>query len=473
MIDHSAFDDRPAATPACAEPGGRSIFDPQLLDRCISCGFCLPVCPTYAMTGQETSSPRGRITLMRALETGRLEPDDSTLAEEASFCLGCRACETVCPAGVQYGELLEQWRDHQWAGRKRPLIARLLMAIVQQPVLLRMQGLVRRYAKGRRAVPGRVKPGRAEHAAHESAERASAVPEGAASEGALPGNALPGNAARTAPEAPAPASAPTTSARAKDAASAHDLSEGGAPDRATTDTDMSASLMLGCVERGLYPEVSRAVLRLRPELAVPTGQGCCGALHAHNGDSAGGRELALKLGERLDGTIVTTAGGCAAHLAHHLGRDRVAELSDYLDRTGHQPSGEVRVGGRRARVTLQDSCHLRNGLGVTRPPRELIAAVADYVELPNAGDCCGAAGTYSLLRPADSRAVLAPKTTAIEAADVDYIVALNPGCLRQLRQGLRRARSTVKAIHLAELLALAANTTDDKKGNASAHSTRP
>jgi len=453
MIDHSAFDGRSAAASGCSEPGGRSIFDPQLLDRCISCGFCLPVCPTYRLTGQETSSPRGRITLMRALETGRLEPDDSTLAEEASFCLGCRACETVCPAGVQYGELLEQWRDHQWAGRKRPLIARLLMAVVSRPALLRMQGLVRRYAKGRRAVP----------AVRESSAHASAV-----AEGALPNGSLPGSAARTAPGVAAPAGDSAAHTVPKGAASAHDVA-----DHAATNPDKSASLMLGCVERGLYPEVSRAVLRLRPELAVPTGQGCCGALHAHNGDSATGRELALKLGERLDGTIVTTAGGCAAHLAHHLGRDRVAELSDYLDRTGHRPTGEVRVAGRRARVTLQDSCHLRNGLGVTRPPRELIAAVADYVELPGAGDCCGAAGTYSLLRPSDSRAVLAPKTAAIEAADVDYIVALNPGCLRQLRQGLRRARSTVKAIHLAELLAMAANTTDDEQGNITANSTRP
>ncbi|MFO7249501.1 MAG: (Fe-S)-binding protein [Actinomycetes bacterium] len=381
MIDRSASDARPDAASGTGRPAPASagIFDPGLLDRCISCGFCLPVCPTYRLTGQETSSPRGRITLMRALESGRLADGDPTLAEEASFCLGCRACETVCPAGVRYGELLEQWRDHQWRGRRRPLLARLLMAVVSRPALLGLQRLVRRYATGkagRRAVPG--------------------------------------------------------------------------------GADRPASLMLGCVERGLYPEVSRAVLELRPELAVPGGQGCCGALHAHNGDSAAGRELARKLGERLDGTIVTTAGGCAAHLAHHLGRDRVAELSEYLERTGYRPAGEVRVNGRRARVALQDSCHLRNALGVTRPPRELIAAVADYVELPNAGDCCGAAGTYSLLRPADSRAVLRPKLEAIEAADVDYVVALNPGCLRQLRQGLRRARSRAKAIHLAELLVMAA-----------------
>ncbi|GAA0913769.1 (Fe-S)-binding protein [Streptomyces thermoalcalitolerans] len=383
---------------------GRGIFDKELLDRCISCGFCLPACPTYALTGQETSSPRGRITLMRALEAGDLAPDDPTLAEESSFCLGCRACETVCPAGVQYGRLLEQWRDHQWSGRRRPWIARALMMLVSRPGLLRLQGLVRRHARG------------------------------------------PGEKAAPAPSAPSSASA-TASA----SASASAPSSGKPPEP----SQQPVSLMLGCVERGLYPRVSRAARHLCPEADVPTAQGCCGALHAHNGDSATGEKLARRLGEQLPGTILTTAGGCAAHLAHHLGRDRVRELSEYLAEKGHRPAGRVMVDGRRARAALQDSCHLRNGLGVTRPPRELIAEVADYVELPSAGKCCGAAGTYSLLRPADSKKVLDPKLSEVEAADVDYVVAVNPGCLRQLEQGLRRARSRAKAIHLAEFLALA------------------
>ena len=121
-------DDQP--TPAAP----RGIFDPQLLDRCISCGFCLPACPTYALSADEGSSPRGRITLMRALETGRLDPDEARLREESSFCLGCRACEPVCPAGVQYGELLEEWRDHQWRGRRRPPVAQALMLARVAPV---------------------------------------------------------------------------------------------------------------------------------------------------------------------------------------------------------------------------------------------------------------------------------------------------------------------------------------------------
>jgi glycolate oxidase iron-sulfur subunit len=363
----------PATEPGDQSPPavGRGIFEPHLLDRCISCGFCLPACPTYTLSLDEGSSPRGRITLMRALETGRLDEDDPKLREESSFCLGCRACEPVCPAGVQYGELLERWRDHQWRGRHRPPLAQLLMMVAAQTPLLRAMGALRRHARTRTRRAG-------------------------------------------------------------------------------------TSLMLGCFERALYPGVSRAVRMLLPDVAVPTRQGCCGALHAHNGESERGVELARQLGEQLPGVVVTTAGGCAAHLAGVLGRDRVQELSEYLVRTAAAPVGEVTVDGRRARVALQDSCHLRNGLGVFAEPRALIAAVADFVAVPGDDSCCGSAGTYSLLRPRDSRRVLEPKLDAIDAAGVDYVVAVNPGCLRQLETGLRRRSSPVRAVHLADLLAAAA-----------------
>jgi glycolate oxidase iron-sulfur subunit len=349
-------------------PRSGPLFDPDLLSRCISCGFCLPACPTYALTGDEASSPRGRITLMRALESGTLPAGDPTLAEQSSFCLGCRACEPVCPAGVQYGELLEQWRGYQWTGRGRPLVVRFLLIAAGRTWAHRIAGRLR----------------------------------GAAHTGAS-------------------ASGPW--------------------------------LMLGCFERSLFPGVSRSALALAPELEVPDRQGCCGALHAHNGEPEAGRQLAGRLGARLPGQIVTTSGGCAAHLAAVIGRDRVTELSEYLQ---DRPFGEVRVGDRRARVTLQDSCHLRNGLGVWREPRALLQAVAEYVELPGAGRCCGAAGTYALVRPGDSRRVLDPKLDQIEAAGVDYVVAVNPGCLRQLQQGLRRRKSAVRAVHIADLLRRAA-----------------
>ncbi|MEU9509736.1 (Fe-S)-binding protein [Micromonospora sp. NPDC048170] len=376
------------------------VFNPEQLSRCISCGFCLPACPTYAMTGDEASSPRGRITLMRALQDGTLPPDDGTLAEQSSFCLGCRACEPVCPAGVEYGSLLEQWRVHQWRGWRRPLVARALMLLVEQRWLLRLSGLARRAARGRAATPPQTAP--------TSTTQAPTTPAPGAVSSAAPGPAAGGP---------------------------------GAPD---------AQLMLGCVERGLFPAVSRAAHALAPELAAPTAQGCCGALHAHNGDLAGGERLAERLGEDLPGTIVTTSGGCAAHLASVLGRDRVRELSTWI--AGRPAGAELRVAGRRARVALQDSCHLRNGLGVFAEPRTLLRQVADYVELPSAATCCGAAGTYSLLRPKESRRILDAKIDEIEAAGVDLVVVVNPGCLRQLRTGLRRRRSAVRAVHLAELL---------------------
>ena len=372
---------------------GGNIFDPQLLDRCISCGFCLPACPTYALTKDEGSSPRGRITLMRALETGKLDLDDDRLQAEASFCLGCRACEPVCPAGVQYGHLLETWRDHQWRGRHRPPLAQALMMVVDRKPLVRLIGAIRRPAKTRE---------------------------------------------------PAPSSARVV-----------DSSSNGAP------KPQPLTLMLGCFERGLFPGVSKAVQKLLPEISVPENQGCCGALHAHNGDSAGGVELAKKLGEELPGVIVTTAGGCAAHLATVLGRDRVHELSEHLVKAGYEPIGELTVpdgkgGRRRARVAIQDSCHLRNGLGVSAEPRALLGAVADFVPVAGDGSCCGSAGTYSLLRPKDARRVLDPKLDAAEAAGVDYLVAVNPGCLRQWQTGLARRKSRIRAVHIADLLAAAA-----------------
>jgi glycolate oxidase iron-sulfur subunit len=217
--------------------------------------------------------------------------------------------------------------------------------------------------------------------------------------------------------------------------------------------------MLGCVERSLFPGVSQAVTRLLPGIEVASSQGCCGALHAHSGGSVEGHLLAEQLGEALPGTILSTAGGCATHLVNVIGRERVRELSEHLVEVWSGDDAPqlspVLVDGRRARVALQDSCHLRNGLGVTAQPRDLIARVADYVELPSAGTCCGGAGTYALLRPKDAAAVVAPKLDQISALDLDYVVVVNPVCQRQLVTALKRRGSKVRVLHLAELLALA------------------
>ena len=341
-------------------------FSQDKLDRCISCGYCLPACPTYQLTGAEESSPRGRITLMRAVQSGTLEPEN--LLAESGFCLGCRACEPVCPAGVEYGVLLEEAREILWQGKNQPLIIRGLFLIVGNKLGMKLLGLLSPMAKERKSNP-------------------------------------------------------------------------------------ELHLMLGCFERRLYPDVSKAAAKLAPEVSVCKEQGCCGALHAHNGELEKGKEMARQLGEQLSGTIITTAGGCAAHLSSVIGRDRVKEFSEYWS-TKDSSVSKVQINGRTIRVGLQDSCHLRNGMGVTQEPREILKQLGEYVEIPNAGGCCGAAGSYSLLQKRNSRKVVSQKVNDIKALNLDYVATVNPGCTRQLVTELRRAKVKTKVIHLAELVAM-------------------
>lgn len=344
-----------------------TVFDAEDLGTCISCGFCLPSCPTYRLTGDEASSPRGRIALMRAIDDGIVDVFDSAAREQGSFCLGCRACEPVCPAGVPYGRLLEDLRDAQWTGRRRPLRVRPLLAFAASRRLIRVVGMFRRHAR---------------------------------------------------------------------------FTSGGGD-----------TLLLGCFERVLFPGVSRAAVETLPDVRVDSDQGCCGALHAHNGELTRGRQLAADLADR-PGRIVCTAGGCAAHLAAVAGREKVVDYSEALLERGPVP-GPILVDGRPARIGLQDSCHLRNGLGVGAAPREVLSALGEYVEIPGAGDCCGAAGTYAVLRRGDSRRVLAAKLAALADLDLDFLAVVNPGCQRQLITAVRRARLRTRVMHLAELVAVA------------------
>ncbi|MEO3863613.1 FAD-linked oxidase C-terminal domain-containing protein [Acrocarpospora sp. B8E8] len=358
---------RPGGHPQPRE-GHAMIFDADDLGTCISSGFCLPSRPTYQLTGDESSSPRGRIALMRAVEGGEVDLFDPAALEQGSFCLGCRACEPVCPAGVPYGSLLEDLRDAQWKGRRRPMRIRPLLAFAASERLIRLVGKVRRHAR-------------------------------------------------------------------------------------FTASETDTALMLGCFERVLFPRVSRAAATTLQGVAIPPDQGCCGALHAHNGERALGERMARRLAGR-PGRIVSTAGGCSAHLAAVVGRDRVADYSEALLENGQLP-GPIRIDGRRARIGLQDSCHLRNGLGVSEAPRRVISALGDHVEVPGAADCCGAAGTYSLLRRRDSRRVLAPKMVELARLKLDFLVVLNPGCQRQLTTEVRRARLRTRVLHLAELVEMA------------------
>ncbi len=339
------------------------VFSQELLDRCISCGYCLPVCPTYEITKDEASSPRGRINIMRAVQNNELTIFESL--EQSSYCLGCRACEVVCPAGVEYGHMLEEWRDATWKGTSRPLIVRGLLFFAQSKFLIRIFGLfnLRNYKKQK---------------------------------------------------------------------------------------NNEINLMLGCFERGLYPGVSSASSKIFKDLSIDPSQGCCGALHAHNGELDKGRLLAKEMGEKLSGVILTTSGGCAAHLSDVLGKNRVREVSQYLHESElFEQLKPIYKNGKKIKIGLQDSCHLRNGLAVFHQPREILKKIGEYIEVPGASECCGAAGSYSLVRPKDSRQIVSKKVKAIDELDLDYLVTVNPGCQRQMSTSIKRGP---KVIHIVELV---------------------
>ena len=350
-----------------------AIFDPDLLSACISCGFCLPACPTYALTQDERSSPRGRITLMRALEDGPPRP-----------------------------------------GRPDPAGAGV--------VLPGLPGL-------RAGVPGR------------GPVRRSCSSSGATTSGAAGTcRRWPWRSAR-----PRMRMTPAFTAR-RDRAPAPPRRTGRRRRRARP------HLMLGCAERALFPGVSRAVLRLLPgRVDVPVGPGvlrCAARPQRRLGEAAGdGRGAG-----RADAGRRSSPRRAAARRTWRTcsGASGCASCRSTCSSTGAStPSGcpqlrRLTVDGRPARVGLQDSCHLRNGLGVTAQPRELIGRVADYVELPSAGACCGSAGTYSLLRPKDVPPGARPQARRGREAGLDYLVAVNPGCLRQWQTGLARRKSRIR-----------------------------
>ena len=225
----------------------------------------------------------------------------------------------------------------------------------------------------------------------------------------------------------------------------------GLPRRHARGGGEAASLMLGCFERALYPKVSRAAKRLAPELRAPADQGCCGALHAHNGESERGRALAAELGDRLPGTIVTTSGGCAAHLASVLGRERVKELSQWLaERDGDAPAAGSRPAARASASRTPATCATASASSRSRGPSSPARRVR---RAPGRRRRAAARPAPTRSAPDDSERVLDRHLDEIAAADLDAIVVVNPGCYRQLEQGVKRRGLRTRVVHIAELAA--------------------
>ena len=394
---------------------------------CVHCGLCLPVCPTYLETGRESSSPRGRIYLMRAVAEGRL-PLDHGVAEEAYLCLGCRACETACPSGVRFGRLIEGTRAAvEQAGVRSGLAKRIeqfaLRKVVPKPrrlrVLVDLLGLAQRLRLDRLALP--LLP----HALRALAELAPKVP--------------PRRTRRALPEL-VPA-------------------EGERRGR--------VGLFVGCVMPEFFGDVNAATARVLArngfDVVVPAAQGCCGALHAHAGDAGFARDLARRnidvFGAAGVDAVVMNSAGCGAamremgHTLPGVGEPFAASVRDvceFLDAVGlRPPSGRIE-----GRVCYDDPCHLVHGQGVKDAPRRLLTQIpgVTLISHDDPTSCCGAAGIYNLTHPEMSRAVLARKMKALAAADPDWIASGNPGCLMQLRSGAEASGLRARVVHPVELL---------------------
>jgi glycolate oxidase iron-sulfur subunit len=408
----------------CAVPGTPLANAKPGLDTCVHCGFCLQACPTYVNLQDENDSPRGRILLMRDVYEGTLGVDDPSVHAHIDRCLGCRACETVCPSGVPYGHLLEATRATLNEARPIPPVARFILWLFARPRLLALA------LAGSRAF------------------RATRLP-------ALLSRVLGGRMGF--------AMAMLASTRSALRRRAYMPDESGVRG--------SVALLTGCVMEGLFAHTNRATERtLRVNgyrLVGADGQRCCGALHAHAGDLETARRLAranVAAFERSGADLIAVnAAGCGAMVKEyaHLLRDD-AEWADRAAAIGAKArdvsellaaAGPVAGAPLPLTVTYDAPCHLQHALRVVAPPLAVLAASGvTLVPLADADQCCGSAGIYNLIEPDVSNAVLEPKLSRIADTEAPWVATGNPGCLMQIGAGLRQSGSATRAVHPVDLL---------------------
>lgn len=409
----------------------------QAETSCIKCGFCLPVCPTYNLTGSEAASPRGRIDMMVAVADGDLAPED--IVTPLDLCLGCRACETACPAGVEFGRLLEAGRAAAGVGQPASRLGGWLRRLFMERILTaphrlsRLASLLRVYQiSGVQAL------------VRLSGLLPRLAPRLAVMEALLP----------TVPPARARRSLPMQTP-------AHGKEHG------------RVLLLTGCVTPQVLPGVNRATVRVLARngyrVLVTPAQPCCGALQAHANDLEGARRLARRHIAAFEASgadwLVVNAAGCGALMkdyGHLLADDSdfavraktfdasVRDVSELLAAAPLQgPLHPVPL-----RVAYDDPCHLSHGQQIRRQPRELLRQVPglELLEVPESDWCCGSAGTFNLFHPETAEALLDRKMAHLASVRPDVVVSGNPGCLLQLRQGAERHGLAVEIIHPIEML---------------------
>ena len=417
-------------------------LDYSVVQQCMHCGLCLPTCPTYDATKLERNSPRGRIALMRAIADERLEPTKS-FADEMYFCLGCLACMTACPAGVNYAELFEHARaeaeqsgvlDSPKRGLIRGFTLRWLFMDLHRLHLvgyalrlyqqLGLQAFIRRCGV-LNLLPKRLR---------ELEAMTPLMQEKFSNELIEPLTAAVG------------------------------------PKR------FRVAMLTGCAQDLIFSDVNRDTVEVLArngcDVVTPPVQLCCGSLHAHNGEWELAQQLARKNIDQFPpdqfDAIITNAAGCGSHLKHyakllagdpvyetraHQWDAKVADIHEWLARTGITPPPAANAPAQS--VTYHEACHLCHGQKITAQPRQVLRAIPNLqlTELPESTWCCGSAGIYNLTQPEMADDLLDRKVRHIKSTKADVVATGNPGCLLQVLNGCKRNGLEVRVAHPVTLLA--------------------
>ena len=406
----------------------------ELIDKCVHCGFCLPVCPTYVLWNEEMDSPRGRIYLMKMVADGTANINE-TWVNHFDACLGCMACVTACPSGVEYGKLIEATRAQIERRYTRPAaekrFRRLLFSIFPRPDRLRALLLpLRLYQK----------------AGLQSLVRRAGIPK------LLPARFRAMEALL--PQVPAQETLPELIP-------------------AQGERRRRVGLLLGCVQRVLFPQVNAATARVLAaegcEVVAPKAQPCCGALLVHAGEEEQAVQLARQTINAFEkaqvDAVVTNAAGCGSNVKEygHLLRDdpeyaerakafaaKCRDVSEFLSELKPRATRHALP----LRVAYHDACHLQHAQGVRLQPRTVLGRIPqlELLEIAEAAICCGSAGIYNLVQPEAATELGDRKASHIAALEADIVVSANPGCLLQLQSALARAGRKLPVRHFIELL---------------------
>ncbi|WP_203362900.1 (Fe-S)-binding protein [Bacillus sp. REN10] len=423
----------------------QSRMNEDELLNCMRCGFCLPSCPTYVESGyKESHSPRGRIALMKAVVDGLIEPDED-VERSLELCLGCRACEPVCPSGVKYGHLLEEARDIIQQNKKHSAPVQVLRKAV-------FQGL---FPHHERMITVTSLLGFYQRSGLQTAVRKVGFM-----------NLFPENLRtmeRVLPQVPKKKDMKNRPA---------ELQAEGKQAVATV------AFFSGCLMDTMFMETNNATMKLLQKagchITIPKTQACCGALHGHSGEKEGAKELARRNIAAFEACqadyIITNAGGCGAFLIEydHLLKDdpewaerakafvaKIKDITQILYELNFHKKVSLQLKQQQV-ITYQDSCHLRNVMNTFTAPRALLTAIenAEFKEMEGADRCCGSAGIYNIVEAEMSMQILDHKMEKAKETAAHTIVTANPGCLLQMKLGIEREglSETVRAVHIVDLL---------------------